>query len=368
MTLTKKEIDKLAGENGLKIPSYFTTNAKREEWLLAAIDDKRRGFSPISTPHNMKFSELQPVTVPRYTIDNVRGWLEHLHRFGYTAIQDVLPFNVYNQVVDDFWTYLGSCNPKDPILRDVPESWSYDKVIPNSNGVFKTFIGYEKFIWDVRINTVRPFQNIWGLYGKRDLVSSFDGGSLLIPTDKDKFKTWLHFDQPRKYRDFCCVQGVMTLSDSFEDDGGFCFSYPDSGPYRGMERFFNYYMDNHKSCGLMWGKIDMTDPVVKSLTIKKLCVPKNTLILFDSRLLHANVPSRRNTRLAVYTSFQPRSGVTKEIHEKRIKAVENQQMTGHWCYGEFFGVLPKLPNAYGKEVKYPHKSFIPKPTIYENII
>lgn len=366
--LSKKDLEKLAADNNVNIPSSLTTNAKREEYIRGAISDKQRGFSISPPKYTMNYSDLEFVSIPRYTFEDVNGWLGHLHTHGYSVIQDILAPEIYSSVLSEFWDYLGSCNTDDPIQKDVPESWSYDKVIPSTNGVFKALIGHEKFIWDVRVNTLKVFQRIWNLYGPRDLVTSFDGGSFLIPTKKESFQTWLHFDQHRSRRGFDCVQGVMTLTDSFEEDGGFCFLCPNSGEYGSVEKFFQKFMDDHQSCGLVWGKVDMTDPILRGQKIKKLCVPKNSLILFDSRLLHANVPSRRNPRLAIYTSFQPRSGVNEETAAKRRKALENHQMTGHWCYGHYFGVLPKLPHTYGKPIKYPQRSNIPDFKKYEDII
>lgn len=69
----------------------------------------------------------------------------------------------------------------------------------------------------------------------------------MIPTEKTTYSSWLHSDQPRNDKCFICVQGVVLLTDSEENDGGFCFMNLEG---KSVEEVNNMMMDRHPTYGI----------------------------------------------------------------------------------------------------------------------
>lgn len=348
MALSTKELKELADKHKIKIPSTITTNEVRTKWLKGAIHDLENGVAITPSRTSMSFDDVEVVTCPRY-LPNDDGWVEHLHKHGWAVVQDVWSDDVNTAIRGKFWKWLARCKPQDPVLENDPSTWTQDRILVNHNGVFKTHIGHEDFVWEIRQRTKCIFDTIWQT---KDIVTSFDGGSFLIPTPNAKtFTPWLHFDQPRDVEDFVSVQGIAHLTDSLTlDDGGFCFFRPMD---KTVKQYFMKYMRKHQSYGYTWYKVNMEDPMLKEGTVCKVAAPKRSVVLFDSRLMHMNIPSRKNYRMVVYTSFQPRANVGVETHKKRQQAFDEKRMTGHWVSGDWFTILPRKAYNHGKPTNEP---------------
>ncbi len=355
---TVKQIREDAKAAGLKPPSGLR-KAQLLEWVQGAKQELAWGLDVKRErqPTDFDINVVQAVT-PNYqefaSFNNIQPeWLSHLNVYGWTVVPKELS-GISDQLVesvkDRFWNYASSF----PTAEGVPRldrnnsaTWIQTTAQKTNKGMFKNYIGHQDFMWDVRKACKGIFSQI---YRTQDLVTSFDGGSLTYPIQTQTYKPWFHHDQPRTMKDFLCVQGVVCLTDSGPNDGGFAFMQPRE---HSVTTFFDVYIKRHPSHGIMWGKVDLTDNILINVPVRKVCARAGDVILFDSRLIHANVPSRGNYRMCTYVSYQPRSRVSAEIAAKRLNAFQEDVMTGHWCYGEWFGLCGKNPNTFGQPLYKP---------------
>lgn len=348
-SMTMKQLKDFAVTRKIKIPSTITRKAVASTYINAYLDELELGFDPSDLGETkIRFDELSPIEVDleKYAKYKDRAWLKHLHMHGWTVVPKVFSDELVEESKGSFWNWLEACGT---ILEADENSWSYDSFPSGKFGMIKNYIGQERFLWNLRKAAKPIFEEIYRdpkTKETQDLVCSFDGGIFSIPTDKEEFGSWFHFDQPRSMDSsvLTCVQGVACLTDSCENDGGFCFII-DEGP---VEEFYDFYHKYHPTCGIVWGKVDMGDENVNLNPVFKVCAKAGDLILFDSRLMHCNCPPQENYRMATYISFQPRENVEDETATTRMQLFEEGRMTGHWCYGEWFGATPKDYHTYGK--------------------
>jgi ectoine hydroxylase-related dioxygenase (phytanoyl-CoA dioxygenase family) len=87
---------------------------------------------------------------------------------------------------------------------------------------------------------------------------------------------------------------------------------------------------------------------------RSIMCPKGSLVLWDSRTIHAGkeaLKDRRevNFRCVVYVCYTPRSLITEANRKKKMKAFEEMRMTTHWPHKvKLFAVQPR---TYGKTLQ-----------------
>ena len=142
------------------------------------------------------------------------------------------------------------------------------------------------------------------------------------------FRSWLHQDQ-RKEDTRLSVQGILNLMPSGEHDAGFIcvpgshVDYTDAPP-------------NMKSD---WIMLPENSPLQQQA--RKLIVPERSILLFNSKLLHANTGMNpRHThprgdkhlnRLSAYITFVPKERQSVEVRNKRIQGYHEGKSTSHWA-------------------------------------
>ena len=82
--------------------------------------------------------------------------------------------------------------------------------------------------------------------------------------------------------------------------------------------------------------------------------PAGSLVLWDSRTMHAGkeplkTRERRNFRCVVYLCYMPKSLLTEANRKKKVKALKELRMAGHWSAMKV-KLFPKTPRTYGKEL------------------
>ena len=355
---TVKQVKAFAESKGIKIPSKVTRKDLMIEFVNGYLDELDIGYDPTETGETkVKYKKVIPVyaDLEKYKKFGKKAFAAHLMEHGWTVVPEVLSPEFVQETTDEFFRWLSQCSAETPINPEDPETWSYD-AFPHGgpHGIIKNYIGQETFIWNVR-REVKPVFDL--LYTPKkgdpiDLVSSYDGAVFSLPNEKETFNSWFHSDYPRDMdlHAMTCVQGIACLTDSFENDGGFCFILP---PEENIGDFLERYYQRHPSSGIVWGKMNMNDEEISKCDIYKICANAGDVILFDSRLIHCNAPPRvddetANYRMAVYVSFQPRDNVEEETATARIKLFEEGRMSGHWCFGSWFSPAPKDYHSYGK--------------------
>ena len=85
----------------------------------------------------------------------------------------------------------------------------------------------------------------------------------------------------------------------------------------------------------------------KGLVPTRTPAPKGSLVVFDSRLLHCNVPAKVNRktprwRYTLYICMTPREWADNKTLQARVDAFRNQRMTTHWPH--HVGLFPDDPD------------------------
>jgi ectoine hydroxylase-related dioxygenase (phytanoyl-CoA dioxygenase family) len=220
-------------------------------------------------------------------------------------------------------------------------------------------------MWDARCEpkVIDAFAKI---HGTKELLVSFDGLNIMKAPEKGGStfsKSWFHTDQSPMNGTYC-VQGFINLKESGPEDGGLVII---KGSHRYHARLFqkfgkadykdNWYKLNEKE--IKWLKS-------KGLEVIKVCAPKGSLVLWDSRTIHCNCPPSKNRkkprfRYVLYVSYMPRKLATpKDILKKQL-AFKNLRMTTHWAHKvKLFG---QWPRTYGAQLpKYKLQTELPKLT------
>jgi len=338
--------------------------------------------------------------IPKY-VDTNMHWKEHLIRFGWTTVP--IPNCNSSKYVDCIFSYLESCSPvsleaiktagsnaknyprlSQPMFnRNDMKTWTTNNMPSNLHGIMKHYSGHSNWQWELRELCYPIYREV---YNDNELLSSYDGWCFLKPlevsssgvikptiatnnTNNSKkepavtgYKQWLHLDQDRlseltdgfSPNTMSCVQGLVNMLDSTEVDGGLVV-------VEKSHECFGRYLERHPADGFGWFKVDMSDPELSKLPIVKVCAPAGHLILWDSRVVHANCPPRGQLklkpRICAYVSMQPKKHATKKELEKRIRLYEEGRETNHNVAGHLFKETSKHPMTYGAPVVMPREPF-----------
>jgi hypothetical protein len=310
------------------------------QYVLGVYNDSSKVSPKVSPKINICLNEIHPVFVESH------DWLKHLHTDGYTVVKLE---NWNDNYTNMFFSWFESCCAN--FNKNDHTTWISQNMPRMPYGILKNYFGHTELQWQIRELCVPIFSLIWNVKPE-DLLCSFDGGCFLPCTSKDNFKQWIHVDQDRNTKGFSCVQGIVNFEENGPEDGGLIL-------VEDSKSIFETYMDKHPSEGIVWGPADMTDSLLSSRRLIKICAPKGSLILFDSRMFHCNINPNGSVlrengkprfRMCTYVSMQPRINATPKELQKRIKLYENGRMTGHWCYGHYFKETSEHPHTYGKIV------------------
>jgi hypothetical protein len=190
---------------------------------------------------------------------------------------------------------------------------------------------------DSEPSIIDAFAKLWGT---RELLVSFDGMNLTLPsTDLKPSTPWPHVDQNPNRKGMQCIQGILNLAPNGPDDGGLVVL---KGSHKANETFFKLHPET-KGAGT-WGSMDWhgfneeevnwfkgrgceeikvcADPGGKLTRTHRhidSCLHDFVdLILWDSRQIHYNkVPSSGNLRAVMYICYTPASFASKEDLEKK---------------------------------------------------
>ena len=341
-TYTVAKIKEWATSNGFKVPSGLK-KAEMIQYINGKVAERANGITKEAKSSIAAIDILQPKFA-----DPDLDWLIHLHTHGWAVVP--IP-NWDCGFTQTFLKWFENCNPN--FKSDDRLTWKAANMPTMVHGILKHYFGHTEMQWTIRELCAPIFARIWGCQVE-DLLSSFDGGCFLpcVPKEALKntsFKQWVHVDQHRSMRSFCSVQGIVNFQDNGPEDGGLVL-------VEGSQHIFNEYMDRHPSEGLIWSPSDMTDPLLSTRPLIKICAPPGSIILFDTRTFHCNVhpwgsvlreDGTPRFRMCTYVSFQPRAGATQKELNKRISLYEKGRMSSHWCYGPWFKETPENPHLYG---------------------
>jgi len=150
---------------------------------------------------------------------------------------------------------------------------------------------------------------------------------------------WYHVDQETNDVNFCCVQGGLAFYDQNESTGGFT-CMPKS--HKKFSELDNYRKNSRGGNQLHLRGLTTFDSL-QNIPKRLICMKAGDLVLWDSRLFHANThalikpdtPSNRLLRLVSYVCMTPTpKNFDTGVLSKRLSSIYNYDTTSHvpWEY------------------------------------
>lgn len=245
---TCKDIIAACVEMGVRPPGGLKKNELVEfhDNLIYALDN---GLSlEVSSEYKLPLP-LYKAKLNFYSCQEA-DWFSHLEEHGWATVP--IPNLDVERMVDSFYNTLETCKYKGSgelttFSRDAPATWT--QVPPNVHGIFKNNFGHFDWQWEIREKCKPIFEY---LHSTTDLLVSFDGVRF-APPGKSMGGSWFHCDQGRFCRDFCSVQGVVTLTPAGPEDGSLVV-------IEGSHKVFNEYLEKYPLSGFAWGYVNLSVP------------------------------------------------------------------------------------------------------------
>lgn len=249
--------------------------------------------------------------------------LDFFNKYGVVIIQNILDKQTIEKTIDEIWNHdeLTSRGVRKNDKFTWERNWPMDSKIERKGWINTYDDLFYPMSWKNRFNPklVHVFETIWANKlntENTNLRVKTDRYGVMRPILNPKWKTddgWLHTDQnPKEETEFCRLQGILALSDSTENTGGFiCIP--------------GFHKEWHEYC-----KLDRPDQHVCPFTspkdprAEKVFVRPGSLIIWDSRLPHCNYPneSKEYFRLVQYITYFPASQCSEK--KKRIMKEDAQ--------------------------------------------
>uniref|UniRef100_A0A0B6ZQ63 Phytanoyl-CoA dioxygenase n=1 Tax=Arion vulgaris TaxID=1028688 RepID=A0A0B6ZQ63_9EUPU len=194
-------------------------------------------------------------------------------------------------------------------------------------------IGHMEPTWSARLKSYPVFSQLWHT---DKLLTSFDAVAIGRPPEsgQEEFwspdQCWLHCDQSIDREGLHAYQGSIYLEHCDQDDWTF-------DVVEGSHQHFDDFMDRlGKSRCTTVSKEDLDWWSERGCTRKRVACPKGGMILWDSRLLHANVRPVKGRihperwRYVVFVCMTPAAWASEADLELKVNAYNNLLLTGHW--------------------------------------
>lgn len=278
--------------------------------------------------------------------------LEDLKVKGYIVVKEVLTPEECDTAIGQYREWLSQ-------FHDGEWPFSVNSLIQRYNA------GNMHASWFVRLKTKKVFAQIW----KTDkLLSSIDAIAIGRPPEEGQEdfdrpdNHWLHLDQGASRVGLHAYQGAVYLEAADEDDWTL-------HALEGSHAYFDeFYEQNEKAFAksMLYNFYELSDEDIeqyerKGCRLKRVPVPKGGMVIWDSRLVHANispVKGRKNAgrwRFCVFVSMTPAIWASEEDMKKKREAYEHACMTKHWSSQGISFFRTDIPDWAPKDVDYPKK-------------
>ncbi|WAR01994.1 hypothetical protein MAR_008552 [Mya arenaria] len=253
--------------------------------------------------------------------------LTELRTKGYTVVPGVISPADCDKFIDKYNQWLQQFNGR---------GW------PKSNkGLIRGYnTGFLEPTWEVRLQAKKVFSELWKT---EKLLTSFDSIAIGRPPEEgeepfdDGSTHWLHLDQESTRDGLHAYQGGVYLEEACHDDWTLQVM---ENSHNVFEKFFR---DNPKAAQVSAEKqfFRLNQTQVKyfqknGCKIVRVPVPKGGLVLWDSRLVHANaqpLEGRENPgrwRYVVFVSMTPAKWASQAEMDLKRNAFMGMKMTNHW--------------------------------------
>ncbi len=240
---------------------------------------------------------------------------------GYVVVPNAVPRENLDAMVNTIWEFL-EMDPNDPEdwYKHTPYRGRNRASMISASGMVEIY--QHQALWNNRQHprVHQAFSEIWET---EKLWVSLDRANMKPPSREDK-PDWqnegnIHWDTDTSVEKVPFgVQGVLYLTDTSEDQGGF----------RCVPGFHNMFED--------WVKTQPEDrhprhPDLDGLEVKSIPGKAGDLIIWHRLLAHGNGHNRSDRpRLAQYIRMYPVASREKDALEDRIAAWQNCRPTSRW--------------------------------------
>lgn len=263
------------------------------------------------------------------------NWHDDLVQNGYAVIPSAITKDAADQYQKAAFEWLKSFDNPQLDLSD-PSTWAESNLpyISDINTFNHYGVVHERFMWDIRLEPriIEIFSKLWNT---NKLLVSFDALNITLPHRPGHVprQKWAHVDQSPYREGLECVQGILNLSSSGQDDGGLTV-FP--GSHKVTESFFRDHSDKSQ-----WTRKDFYRYTAEEMSWfteqgfkeHKVLAEPGDLIIWDSRLIHFGAePTEKSStvRTVVYVSYAPVSFATQDALVTKKKAFEQWLATTHW--------------------------------------
>jgi ectoine hydroxylase-related dioxygenase (phytanoyl-CoA dioxygenase family) len=249
---------------------------------------------------------------------------QHWQTRGYVVVRQAVPAAQVARTVNDLWAFQ-ELDPTRPDTWNAEERRAHAMLELNGSGMVEAY--HLQSLWDNR-QTQRVYDAFVDIWDREDLWVTIDRANLNTPNrGKRAFPGFIHWDADTTLDPLPVnVQGVLALSDTREETGGFqCV--PD------LFEHFESWRSGAPADRHPW------QPDMATLPWAPQFIPMQAgdLLIFNSLLAHGIKPnlSENGVRLAQYISFTPADETRADLREQRIRSWrEREAPVGHAFPGD----------------------------------
>ncbi|XP_005094869.1 uncharacterized protein LOC101849040 [Aplysia californica] len=280
---------------------------------------------------------------------------DELEDKGYTVIEDAVPN--HRELKASFFQWMTD------MFGEGGTPYSQYSIVRHYH------VGHLEPAWSARLQVKKFFEALWGT---TRLLTSVDAVAIGQPPEKgveefdSEHQHWLHVDQGAGRESLHAYQGAVYLETADHDDWTFEM-------LEGSHKYHSEFYCHNKKAAMRSSLSDFYGMRQADLEWfhsagcrrKRVPVKAGSLLLWDSRLVHANarpVKGREHTdrwRLVVLVCMTPCAWSTEEDIAKKKKAYKNLEMTTHWPSDDI-GLMGTYFPSYATAAKSSTKPSLPE--------
>ena len=266
---------------------YAQAVARRAQWQC---DRRTHPHAPRSLVDHSTLGDVDYTPVERF--GDVQQGVQHLRDHGYAVFANAASPAQTRDIQTRLWDFFEE--RFHPLNRSKPETW--DLLPVNEYGIMLLYgIGQSEAMW--RVRELRRVRDVFAAaWDDEDLICDF-GGIVAFRPHKctDRWRTperWYHVDMNvETYDGFESIQGFLALTDNTQESGGLVVV---PGSHR-------HHADVSRRASTWWGVenpdhqfllLEPNDPILRNARPRFVACAEGDLVLWDSRVAHANTNSR----------------------------------------------------------------------------
>lgn len=246
---------------------------------------------------------------------------------GYTVVSDVLTSEECDTAIGQYKEWLSQFKEGDWPLASYSLIQSYS-------------VGHLHPTWYIRMKSKGVFAQLWKT---EKLLSSIDAIAIGRPPEdgKERFhkeeQHWLHIDQSPLRVGLHAYQGAVYLEEAEEQDWTFQVmekSHLFHQEVYELDTMTKFSFPTDEFYSIDNSQVELLKS--KGCEIKRVAVPKGGMVIWDSRLVHANaypIEGRKHAdrwRYCVFVSMTPAIWASEKDLKLKKYAYDALKLTAHW--------------------------------------